>query len=293
MYDRLVVNLMKKMGNEFVVTSELVPPKGTDIDPVLKNAQSLRGYVDAFNVTDSHAAHMSLAPIAIAHILIDHGLEPILQMVTRDRNRIAIQSDLLGADVLGVTNVVCMGGDPPHVGDHPTAKPVFDFSTEELIRAADALNHGIDNAGNKLNRATKFYLGAVVNPGADDLNTEIARMEEKVDAGAHFFQTQAIYDARVFEDFMKATAHLNVTIIAGIMPIKSVKMAEYANKNIPGIRIPASMIQQIAAAKDVEESSARLAAELVSELKPMCGGVHIMALGAEDRIPCILDRVTT
>ena len=284
-------NLQEKMANGFVVTSELVPPKGTDIQSLLKTARLLEGYVDAFNVTDSHSARMRLAPVAAAHMLIDHGVEPILQMVTRDRNRIAIQSDMLGADVLGITNLVCMGGDPPHIGDHPDAKPVYDLSSHEVISVADTLNKGSDYAGNQLNQATNLHIGAVVNPGATDLETEIGRMEQKANAGARFFQTQAIYDVEGFQNFMNAVSHLKVTVIAGIMPIKSVKMAEYANKNIPGICIPQSMIQEIADADDIAECSIRIASELISELRPVCGGAHIMALGAEDRIPRILDRV--
>ena len=257
--------LKEKIANQFVITSELVPPKGTNLDVLLETARLLDGYVDAFNVTDSHAAHMSLSAIATAHTLIVEGFEPILQMVTRDRNRIAIQSDMLGASLLGITNLVCMGGDPPDVGDHPHAKPVFDLSTAELIGAASTLNSGYDEAGHKLSEPTDFHIGAVVNPGSSDLATEIRRMIH----------------------------HLPVTIIAGVMPIKSVKMAQYANKKIPGIHIPEWMIQRIANADDVKEVSIQLAAELISELVPLCGGVHLMALGAEDRIPLILDRAMT
>ena len=284
-------NLQDKMAAGFVVTSELVPPKGTDIQSLLDTASMLKGYVDAFNITDSHSARMRLAPVAAAHMLIDHGVEPILQMVTRDRNRIAIQSDMLGADVLGITNLVCMGGDPPHIGDHPDAKPVYDLSSDEVISVANALNNGSDYAGNKLNQSTNLHIGAVVNPGASDLDTEIAKMEKKANAGARFFQTQAVYDVEAFQNFMSAIAHLDVTVIAGIMPIKSVKMAEYANEKIPGICIPQSMIQEIADADDVAECSIRIASDLITALQPVCGGVHIMALGAEDRIPRILDRV--
>ncbi len=285
--------LQEKIADQFVVTSELVPPKGTNLDVLLETARSLDGYVDAFNVTDSHAAHMSLSAIATAHTLIVEGFEPILQMVTRDRNRIAIQSDMLGASLLGITNLVCMGGDPPDVGDHPHAKPVFDLSTAELIGAASTLNSGYDEAGHKLSEPTDFHIGAVVNPGSSDLATEVRRMEEKAEAGARFFQTQAIYEARSFVAFINSIHHLPVTIIAGVMPIKSVKMALYANKKIPGIHIPEWMIQRIANADDVKEVSIQLAAELISELAPLCGGVHLMALGAEDRIPLILDRAIT
>jgi methylenetetrahydrofolate reductase (NADPH) len=281
--------LSSKLADTFVVTGELTPPKGTNLDDLLAKAESLKGCVDAFNVTDSHAAHMSLAPIAAAHLLIDHGIEPILQMVTRDRNRIALQSDMLGAYALGIRNLVCMGGDPPGVGDHADAKPVFDLSTAELIGAANALNGGNDIAGNALNAPTEFHVGAVVNPGADNLEVEIGRMQEKVDAGARFFQTQAVYDVAAFAAFVDKVAHMNVVILAGIMPIKSVKMARYANDNIPGIRIPDSMIQEIGKADDVAGTSIALAGGIVKELRTVCAGVHLMMLGAEDRVPRVLE----
>ena len=157
---------------DFVVTSELTPPKGIDISKMLATADTLKCHVDAFNVTDSHNARMSLSPLAAAHALIQASVESILQMTTRDRNRIALQSDMLGAGSLGVKHLVCMGGDPPHLGDHPDAKPVFDFGTEELISAAAALAKGEDSTGNSLNQAPDFKVGAVVNPGASDLDND-------------------------------------------------------------------------------------------------------------------------
>lgn len=278
-----------KLETGFVVTSELTPPKGSNLDEMLATASAIKDCVDAINVTDSHSARMSVSPLAAAHLLIDAGVEPILQLVTRDRNRIALQSDMLGAYVLGVRNLVCMGGDPPTVGDHPDAKPVFDLATTELIGAAGGLNDGVDLAGNRLTAHTDFCIGAVVNPGASDLAEEITRMEDKVASGARFFQTQAVYDIAAFEDFLRDVQHLNVAIIAGVMPIKSVKMARYANEKIPGIAIPEDLIRQIDQADDVEVTSIRLAAETVTALESSCAGVHLMMLGAERRIPRILE----
>ncbi len=278
-----------KLKTQFVVTSELTPPKGTNLDGLLSTASALRECVDAINVTDSHSARMSMSPLAAAHLLIDEGIEPILQLVTRDRNRIALQSDMLGAFALGIRNLVCMGGDSPAVGDHPDAKPVFDLATTELIGAARCLNKGMDLGGCELKTPTNFCIGAVVNPGASDLAMEISRMEEKVAAGASFFQTQAVYDITAFEDFLAGVRHLNVAIIAGVMPIKSVKMALYANEKIPGITIPEDLIRQIDQADDVAATSIRLAAETVAALRGVCAGVHLMTLGAEQRIPYILE----
>ncbi|MCK5361326.1 MAG: methylenetetrahydrofolate reductase, partial [Gammaproteobacteria bacterium] len=186
-------NLEQALASEkFVVTCELNPPKGTDVAPLLEKADQLRNVVDAFNLTDSHAARMAMTPLAVAHLLVDQGLEPILQITTRDRNRIALQGDLLGADALGVHNVVFMGGDPPSNGDHPDAKPVFDVYSSAMLKAATSLQAGTDMAGNPLSGRPRFCIGAVVNPGATDLDEEIMRMAEKIDAGATFFQTQAV-----------------------------------------------------------------------------------------------------
>lgn len=205
-------------SDTFVVTSELNPPKGIDLTSLLSRASELAGRVDGFNLTDSHTARMSMSPLAAAHLIMDHGHEPIVQLTTRDRNRIALQSDLLGAAALGIPNVVLMGGDDPGAGDHPGAKPVFDFDTEVLIRAAHQLTTGTDFGGKTLVGTPKLFIGAVVNPGAANLDREIQRMEEKVNAGASFFQTQAIYDSPAFEAFIRRVEHLKVAILAGIIP---------------------------------------------------------------------------
>ena len=273
---------------EFVVTSELTPPKGVNISKMLATAESLKDDVDAFNVTDSHNARMSLSPLAAAHALIQAGVEPILQMTTRDRNRIAMQSDMLGAGSLGVKHLVCMGGDPPHLGDHPDAKPVFDFGTEELISAAAGLANGVDSTGNPLNQAPELNVGAVVNPGASDLETELLRFEKKINSGARYFQTQAIFDAESFEVFMSRVAPFNVPIIAGILPVKSAKMADHMNKNVPGIEVPEEIIKIIDEADDVKAASTEIAARIIKDIKPMCQGVHIMAIGWEALIPNII-----
>jgi 5,10-methylenetetrahydrofolate reductase len=280
----------KLATDEFVVTTELTPPKGIDLDKLLNKAEFLAPFIDAFNLTDSHSSRMSLSPIAVASRLLDFGYEPILQITTRDRNRISLQSDMLGAAVLGIKNIVCMGGDPAHFGDHPDAKPVFDLSTTELINAAYQLSQGQDLAGNALQGTPTFNIGAVVNPGADDLDREISLLEDKVAAGAWFFQTQAIYDAGVFGDFMNRVSHLPIKIIAGILPIKSVKMAMYMNEKISGIQIPNHLMADIDSSKDVKSTSADIAAKTIRAIKDSCAGVHMMAIGAESQIPIILQQ---
>jgi 5,10-methylenetetrahydrofolate reductase len=281
--------LQKKLASgHFVVTSELNPPKGVDLSALLDSANQLKPLVDAINLTDSHSSRMSLTPLAAAHQLIQTGVEPIMQMTTRDRNRIALQGDMLGAHVLGIRNLVCMGGDPPHLGDHPNAKPVFDLATNELIVAANELNAGRDYAGNAVDGNTEFHIGAVVNPGADNLDLEIARMEEKVTAGAVFFQTQAIYDTDKFASFMERVSPLNVSILAGILPVKSVRMARHMNEKVPGISIPDHIIKAIDQATDVRETSSSISASIIRELATLCQGIHLMTLGWEDQIPRIL-----
>lgn len=275
-------------SGKFVITCELNPPKGTDLTPLLEKAQALEHVVDAFNLTDSHAARMAMTPLAAAHLLADRGLEPILQITTRDRNRIALQADLLGADALGVHNVVFMGGDPPATGDHPDAKPVFDVYSSLMLEAATSLQAGRDMAGNPITGKPHFCIGAVVNPGASDPDEELTRMGEKIEAGAAFFQTQAVYDPAAFERFAKAAEQYPVPILAGIIPLKSVKQANYMNEKVPGISIPDAIVAEIAAADDRLAASLAIAARTVKALDGMCRGLHIMAIGWETHIPALL-----
>jgi 5,10-methylenetetrahydrofolate reductase len=284
-------NLEQVLASEkFVVTAELNPPKGTDVAPLLEKAERLRDVVDAFNLTDSHAARMAMTPLAVAHLLVDRGLEPILQITTRDRNRIALQADLLGADALGVHNVVFMGGDPPSNGDHPDAKPVFDVYSSVMLKAATTLQAGTDMAGNPLSGSPRFCIGAVVNPGATDLDEEIMRMGEKIDAGATFFQTQAVYEPAAFERFARAAARYSVPILAGIIPLKSAKQADYMNTHVPGIHVPDAVIREIDDADDPVSASLAVAARTIKALAGACQGLHIMAIGWERHIPALLEQ---
>jgi len=276
-------------GGGFVVTSELTPPKGTSLDSLLARAHSLRRHVDAFNITDSHAARMAMAPIAVSHLLIDQGFEPIMQITSRDRNRIAIQADLLGAWALGVRNIAFMGGDPPKNGDHPDAKGVFDVVSADVIGAAAGMRGGLDMAGNALGGSPEFCIGAVVNPGAKNLDQEIERMVEKRDAGATFFQTQAVYDAVAFERFANRVEPLGVRLLAGIIPVKSPKMATWMNEHVPGIEVPETLIRRLAESSDRAATSSEMAAAVIADIRPMCRGVHVMAIGWEDKVPGILE----
>jgi methylenetetrahydrofolate reductase (NADPH) len=284
--------LAKAMNaGEFVVTSELNPPKGVDFSGIFERAQALGDAVDAFNITDSHAARMSTCPLAAAHLLMDRGIEPILQMTSRDRNRIALQGDLLGAASLGIPNVVFMGGDPPKVGDHPDAPGVYDILSAQLLEIASGLCKGKDMQGNPLTGAPDLFLGAVVNPGATDLAAEIDKMKAKVDAGAQFLQSQAVYDAASFETFMNAAAGIDVKVLCGVILLKSAKMARYMNDNIPGINVPESLIAEFDEAEDKAAKSVEIAARVINAIKPMCHGIHIMPLGWEAKIPALLQAI--
>ena len=276
-------------NNDFTLTAELNPPKGTDLGDVLDAGEALRHLVTAFNLTDSAASRMAMAPIAVAHLLGDRGIESTLQIAGRDRNRLAIQADMLAAHALGVANIVCMTGDPPSAGDHPEAKPVFDLGAEDILKAASSLASGRDLAGNSLKDGPDFYRGAVVNVAVPDLGREIARMEKKIESGAQFFQTNAVYEASGFEAFMKRVQDLNVPILAGIIMLKSARQARYMTERIPGVVVPDHLTEQLGRTENVAEASIEMTGRIVRNVAPMCQGVHIMAIGWERRIPAVME----
>lgn len=281
----------KIQARKFVVTSELTPPKGVDLSDLFAKAEALRGCIDAFNLTESHRARMAMAPTAVGRLLLERGIEPIVQMTARDRNRIAVQAELLGAAALGVQNFVFMGGDPPTAGDHPDAKPVFDLHANQMLEAARGLCEGRDLAGNPLRGAPRMFLGATANPGAADLQLEIVNVRRKIDAGAQFIQTQAIYDPASFERFLEALKPGDVAVLAGILPLKSAKMAAWLNANVPGIRVPEGLIAEMAGAAERNaetHSGVEIAARTIRGVRSLCAGVHVMPLGWEAQVPAIL-----
>ncbi len=275
-------------SGRFVVTAELNPPKGTDLTALFEKAEGLRGVVDAFHLTDSHRSQMSMSPLAVARLLVERGIDPILQMTCRDRNRIALQGDLLGAHALGVTNLLCMTGDHPIGGDHPDASPVFDLGAVELLKAISSLVSGSDIAGNELMGSPDLLAGAVVNPGAPDMDAEVRRMVEKIEAGAAFFQTQAVYDAAVFERFIERVRPYHVSIIAGHIMLKSAAMARRLNDDLPGVEVPEEIVAELNRAENRKKEGGEIAARVIREIRPMCQGVHIMAIGWESEIPSVL-----
>ncbi len=279
----------KIQSGKFIVTSEIAPPKGIDVEEILKDAELVKGRVDAINVTDLQSSVMRTGSLAICKLLLERGLEPVFQITCRDRNRLALQSDLLSAAVFGIQNVLALTGDHPALGDHPAAKPVFDLDSMQLLEAIRGLQSGKDMAGKELKGSPKFCVGAVVNPGADPIEPEIIKMEKKINAGAQFFQTQAIYETHLFEKFLKASSHLKTTVIAGIVLLKSAGMAKYMNKNVAGVFVPDNLIEEIDKAKDKSAKAIEIAARLIKELKPMCQGVHIMPIGWDKKVPLVLD----
>ncbi len=284
------MSLIEALNNgKFVVTAEVAPPKGVDIQEMLENAKLLNGKVDAVNITDQQSSVMRLGSLTGCHLMKQAGLDPVFQVTCRDRNRIALQSDLLSAYALGITNVLCLTGDYVSMGDHPTAKPVFDLDSISLLRAAKTLEGGKDLADKPLKGNPKFLLGAVVNPGADPLELQIIKMEKKVAAGAGFFQTQGVYEPAKFEKFIKATEYLRVPVLVGIIPLRSVAMARFMNKAVAGIHVPEEIIEELDKAPDKPKKSIEIAGRLIREMKGMCRGVHVMAIGWEKRVPAILE----
>ena len=280
-------------SKQFVVTAEIGPIKGIDIQEIIEDAELIKERVDAINVTDLQSSVMRLGSMAVCHLLADHAIDPIFQLTCRDRNRLALQSDLLSAWVLGIRNVLALTGDHPTLGDHPEAMPVFDLDSVSLLRVISRLNEGFDMAGNQLKGAPHFFPGAVVNPGADTeaaFEMQIIKMEKKIGAGAKFFQTQGIFDLGLFERFMKRVEGFKIPVLGGIILLKSPGMARFMNKNVAGVVVPDPLIKEMEETKDKVTTSIRIAANLIKGLKDLCQGVHIMAIGWEKKIPLVLDE---
>jgi len=279
-------------SGKFVVSAEIGPPKGTQIDEMLHHIDALKNRVDALNVTDNQSSVMRLSSLAVCTLIREQGGEPILQMTCRDRNRLALQSDLLSASVLGINNVLCLTGDYITIGDHKEAKPVFDIDSVQLIRAARDLEKGRDIAGNELQGSPKFFVGAVVTPEADPIEPQLLKFEKKVKAGTDFFQTQAIYEIDNFKKFMKYARQFKTRIMAGIVLLVSAGMARYMNQNVPGIFVPQGLIDEMASAPKGKalDKGIEIAGRMIRQLKEekICDGVHIMAIGKEGVIPDII-----
>jgi 5,10-methylenetetrahydrofolate reductase len=279
---------------EFVVTAEVGPPKGFHIEHLLQEAEEfLKGKVHAINVTDNQSSVMRLGSLATCKALKDRGLNPIVQMTCRDRNRIGLQSDILSAALFGIDNLLCLTGDHTTLGDNPQAKPVFDLDSVSLLHMVRKLEAGEDMAGNPLDgEPPKFSKGAVVSPCSDSVDVQLAKMEAKVKAGAEYFQTQAVYEPEKFIKFMEQAKQFGVPVQLGIVIPKNVGMVRYMNANVAGIHVPDEMIEELKADKEKTKAGitgVEISARLIRECKDYCQGVHIMALGWESKVPQILE----
>ena len=284
----------KLIKNEFVVTSEIAPPKGVNISKSIKEAKKYLGVkVCAVNVTDNQSAVVRLNSLATCHLLVKEAIEPVFQMTCRDRNRLALQSDLLGAWALGIENVLCITGDHVTLGDHAESKPVFDLDSVQLVKAVTRLNEGFDFANHELDGKPGFFCGAVVTPEFDPIDAQIIKMKKKIDAGAQYFQTQAVYDPEKFEMFMNKVSRFNVPVLAGIVVLKSAGMAKFMNENVAGVFVPDDIVKEMADTKkeDRKKKAIEIAVKIISAVKPMCQGIHLMPLGWDALVPEIITQV--
>jgi 5,10-methylenetetrahydrofolate reductase len=276
---------------QFAVTVEYNPPKGTNITGILDNAKQLLGRVHGVNVTDNTAAVVRAGSLPVCRMLYEMGHDPVMQLTCRDRNRIAMQSDLLGAHILGIRNILCLTGDYPTVGDHKEAKPVYDLDSVQVMQLVKGLNEGHDMAGHRLDGSTDFAIGAAATPEADLVGPVLAKFEVKVKAGAQFFQTQAVYSPEIFASFMKAVRPYKVKVLAGILLLRNAKMAEFMNANIPGMAVPQDMIDALRTAGDKSEDvGVEIAVQTINAVRPHCDGIHIMAIKGIHRIGEILTK---
>jgi methylenetetrahydrofolate reductase (NADPH) len=274
----------KLKKDEFVLTTELFPPRGPDVQDFLKKAVLLKGHFDAYNVTDNQRAIMRLSPVACSLLLLQQGLDPVLQLTCRDRNRLALQSELLGAQMIGARNVLALTGDYITAGDHPQAKPVFDLDSVQLLQMIQMLNEGKNFSGTDLNGRCDFFAGAAINPAAEPRELVIESMKKKIRHGACFFQSQAIFNFDHFSGFCREVKEFTPKIIAGIFLLKSAKNARFLNQNVPGISIPEKIIELLEKSSQPLEEGISYAADLVSMMKSqkICSGVHIMCIGMEE-----------
>ena len=280
-------------NGQFVVTAEVGPPKGIDASHVVEEAKEYLSGITAVNGTDNQSSVMRMGSLPACVMLKNAGLTPILQLTCRDRNRIALQSELLGAAALGIDNILCLTGDHTKMGDHPGAKPVFDLDSVSLLHTVCQLEKGVDLAGNPLvGEAPKFAKGAVVSPCSDSIDAQLAKMERKVMAGAEYFQTQAVFDSEKFIAFAEKAKQFGKPVQLGVIIPKSAGMAKFMNNNVAGVHVPQWMIDELAADKEKAKAGitgVELAAKVIKECRPYCQGLHIMALGWEAKVPALLE----
>lgn len=286
----------KITSGQFVVTAEMTPPQSADGDVIRRKAVHFQKGVDGVNFTDNQTAVVRLSSIAAAKIALEEGLEPVIQMTCRDRNRIAIQSDLLGASALGIENVLCLTGDHQRFGNHPEARSVFDLDSVQLIAMAHRLAEGYFLSGEATKKPPVLFIGAAANPFADPLGFRVIRLGKKIRAGARFIQTQPVYDLDRFQEWMDGVRalglHEKTAILAGVMPVKSLKILLHMENEVSGIRIPKSCLTRMENAEDQEEEGLKMAVEMILALREIDGvqGIHLMPLMWEGVTPRVLDE---
>jgi len=282
-------------SNQFILCGEISPPQSCDGEVIREKSRYFKGHVDAVNITDNQTAVARLSSIASAKILLEEGVEPIMQMTCRDRNRLAIQSDLLGAAALGIGNVLCVTGDYPTFGDQPEAKGVFDLDSIQLIAAVKQLNQGYLLSGREMKKAPDFLIGAAANPFAPPLEMRLIRLYKKVQAGAHFIQTQAVFDLEIFSQWMEQARQMGLTektaILAGVLPVKSVKALQAMTK-VPGVKINEQYIERMQHSRDPMEEGVHIAVEIIHALQKIEGvrGIHLMPVMWESITPTIIQQ---
>ena len=284
-------------NNKFTITAELAPVKGTDLKDLLDEALKIKDRVNGINVTDNQRAIMRSAPVAFSRLLVEKGISPVCQLTCRDRNRIALQSDLLALSILGVKNILLLTGDSITAGDHPQAKPVFDLDSIGLIMTAKRLMQGIDLSGRELKGKPRFFIGAAINPGAEPQELQAIQTLRKLEAGAQFFQTQLVFDIGVMERFLnllekEKVKRDSINILAGIFPLKSVAQARFLNEKVTGVKIPEDIIKRMEVSKNPEEEGIQIAWELIKELKRVVKGIHLMTMGNKKALEELLGKIS-
>ncbi|MCE5203882.1 MAG: methylenetetrahydrofolate reductase [Coriobacteriales bacterium] len=275
---------------EFVVTGEVAPPRGTDLSAMTATMALLGPHCHALNITDNQGASLHLSSLAASRVAREMGFEPIFQQTCRDRNRLALQSDLMAAWTLGLENVLMVTGDDPRSGDHPQAKPVFDIDSTQLLRVAAGMNEGHDMLGRPLKGGTGFFLGAAMFPEAEPWDVQLERARAKVEAGARFFQTQAIFDIDKLARAVEAMHEVGAKVIAGVLLLRSPRAIDFINERLAGLMVPDAIAQRIRRAADPVAAAVELATEQVIAMKEVADGVHIMPLGLTEAVPQILDQ---
>lgn len=281
-------------SNQFIWCGEIGPPQSCDGDVIRNKSKYFKGYVDAVNITDNQTAIARLSSIASAKILLDEGVEPIIQMTCRDRNRLAIQSDLLGAAALGIQNVLCLTGDYQTFGDNPEARGVFDLDSIQLVATVAKMNSGFLLSGIEMKKAPEFLIGAAANPFAEPFEMRLIRLFKKIEAGAHFIQTQPVFDLEIFTRWMDRVVamglHEKTAILAGVMPVRSAKALLYMKEEVPGVKINDEYIDRMKGANDPKDEGVKIAVEIIQTLKNIKGvrGIHLMPVMWESITPTII-----